>query len=78
MSNKIPKEFEKLLVEWRATLGMSQVELANELRVSQVTISKWENGKSRASKTLEFSVLEWAYEKGLIDSSPRANWKEEE
>lgn len=75
--NKLPKEFEKLLVEWRAELNLTQKELADELQVTQKTISMWENGVFKASRVKEFQVLEWAFERGLIDKSPKTNWKEE-
>ena len=77
MAKGLPKNFERLLVQWRVELGMTQAELAQELRVSQVTVSKWEAGKATASRAKEFEVLQWAYERGLIDRSPKMDWKEE-
>ena len=39
-----------LVKEIRRQLGISQEELAHELRVSFATINRWENGKSQPSK----------------------------
>jgi len=72
---KLPVEFEKLLVQWRSDLKMTQKQLAEELRVSQKTVCMWESGKFKASRLKEFQVLEWAFEKGLVDKSPR--WEED-
>jgi len=43
-------EFKDKLVFARATLNLSQTELANELNVSLPTISRWENGKVNPTK----------------------------
>ncbi len=78
MKKRMPKNFERLLVEWRAGLGLSQAKMADEIGVSQKTVHAWESGKSRATKVMEFRVLEWAHERGLVDSSPKSDWREEE
>lgn len=39
-------DFPKLVREVRRQLGLSQEELARELRVSFATISRWENAKT--------------------------------
>ena len=42
--------FQDKLIYVRATLNLTQTELANELKVSFPTISRWENGKSNPTK----------------------------
>ena len=71
MLKKKPKVFEKLLVQWRSELNITQSQLAEELGVSAVTISHWESGRFKARRKKEYEVLVWAYEKGLIAISPR-------
>lgn len=39
-------EFPKLVREVRRQLGISQAELARELRVSFATVNRWENGRT--------------------------------
>ena len=46
----ISKTFPELVKEVRRQLGISQEELAHELRVSFATINRWENGKTMPFK----------------------------
>lgn len=71
MAKRITREFERLLVEWRVKLNMTQAQMAEEMGVAQVTVSKWERGVSRATRKKEFEVLLWAFERNLIDKSPQ-------
>ena len=49
MTGKYEK-FPELVKEVRRQLGISQEELAHELRVSFATINRWENGKTTPFK----------------------------
>lgn len=49
-------EFKEKLVYVRATLNLTQTELAKELNVSFTTVNRWETGKIRPSKKAEMSL----------------------
>jgi len=40
----------------RSWLGMTQLELASKLHVSWVTVSRWENGRSRPTQSLRYQL----------------------
>jgi DNA-binding transcriptional regulator YiaG len=44
------------LKEWRARLGLTQVEAARELRVSVGALTKWEQGHRRVPAWLEVAM----------------------
>jgi len=45
-----PNEFITRVKNLRATLSLSQEDLAKELGVSFATVNRWENGKTQPSK----------------------------
>lgn len=49
-------EFKEKLVYVRATLNLTQTELAKELNVSFTTVNRWETGKIRPSKKAEMAL----------------------
>jgi transcriptional regulator with XRE-family HTH domain len=44
------------LKEWRARLGLTQVEAAGALRVSAGALTKWEQGRRRVPAWLEVAM----------------------
>lgn len=46
-------KFEDKLIQARATLNLTQSELAKELNVSFQTINRWESGKFKPTKKAE-------------------------
>lgn len=46
------------LIEWRKLQRLTQVELANELEVSQTNIATWENERSVPSPKLMRRIIE--------------------
>ena len=49
-------EFKEKLVFIRASLNLTQTELAKHLNVSFTTINRWETGKVRPSKKAEMAL----------------------
>ena len=44
------------LKEWRKKYGYSQVGLAEELKVTNVTVSRWETGERKIPSFLQFAL----------------------
>src|SRR5712691_6013801 len=62
---------EKLLPRLRATLNLSQEELAARLNVSFATVSRWEGGKSKPQKAQRDAIQALVDETGIApDAEP--------
>lgn len=48
------------LKHWRATLGLSQMQLAIALSVHLVTVARWETGRQRIPPLLSLALAELA------------------
>lgn len=46
------------LAEWREARGLSQDRLANRLGVTDVTVSRWENGRVEVSRPVMEAIAE--------------------
>jgi len=57
--------FSDTVKQARATLGMSQEELAHALEVSYVTINRWENDKSEPNKMTKSVFFAFCKDKGV-------------
>jgi DNA-binding transcriptional regulator YiaG len=57
--------FSDTVKQARTALGMSQEELAHALKVSYVTINRWENEKSEPNKMARSVFFAFCREKGL-------------
>lgn len=53
------KEFIKKLLGWRIRFNMSQTDLADELGLTQSTISRWEKGEKIPSLINEERLARW-------------------
>lgn len=64
----IVRPFQRMLPRWRYRMGrMTQMQLAEEMGVTQGIISAWETGRVRASAINEGMAFEWAVERGLVN-----------
>ena len=59
-------EFNEKLIYVRAKLNLSQTELAKELKVSTVTICRWETGKVKPNKKAEYVLEQYCKDKKIL------------
>ena len=67
-------KFQKIIVELRSEEGLSQMELADALQISQSSIAKWELGKTEPTlvmlvKLAKFFHVTTDYLVGLTDEN---------
>lgn len=60
----VPSNAGQVIHAWRAGAGLTQEDLAHELRVTFSTISRWENGHVLPSKLAWFVLQRLAIERG--------------
>lgn len=58
-------EFRDAVKHLRNELGLTQIELANALHVTTVTIGRWENGRNLPNRVVTAAMLSFAQEKGV-------------
>jgi DNA-binding transcriptional regulator YiaG len=56
IGSKIPVVKPNELIEFRERLGLSQTELAKELRVARNTVWRWENGERLPPEFLDLAL----------------------
>jgi len=49
VNETIPADCAERIRQWRALLGLTQAQLAEEIGVSFASVNRWENGKARPS-----------------------------
>jgi DNA-binding transcriptional regulator YiaG len=57
--------FSATVKQARQTLGISQEDLAHALKVSYVTINRWENGKTLPNKMAKAVFFDYCESKGI-------------
>lgn len=63
-------EFKNLVYQARMQLGLTQIELAQQLGVGYATINRWENGITRPTKLKEYAFKQFCELKNIkTDSS---------
>ena len=75
---KVDFDFGKDIRIVRATLQMSQVDFADALDVTNVTLSLWENGKAIPSKSQVEALYRFAEENGLPINTMKARFFEDD
>jgi transcriptional regulator with XRE-family HTH domain len=58
-------ELKEKLVRIRATLNLSQEQLARALNVAFVTLNRWENGHTKPSKKTMMQIDDFCKAKGI-------------
>ncbi len=62
-------DFKDALKYLRVDLGVTQMELANALRVNVTTVGRWEHGKTLPSRALAAATVEFALKRGASGES---------
>ncbi|WP_411047793.1 helix-turn-helix domain-containing protein [Treponema primitia] len=57
--------FSDIVKQARQTLGVRQEDLAHVLKVSYVTINRWENGKTEPNQMARSVFFEYCQSKGI-------------
>lgn len=57
--------FKDMVLYVRAKLNLSQTELAEKLKVSFTTVSRWENGKVEPTKKAHLKFEQFCVENGI-------------
>lgn len=52
-------EFRELVYQTRMQLGLTQIELAQQLGVGYATINRWENGITKPTKLKEYAFKQF-------------------
>lgn len=61
-------ELSEILKSIRATLSISQEQLARDLNVSYTTLNRWENKRTSPSRLAKMRIADYCSEKGLPQS----------
>lgn len=65
-------DFTDTVKEIRKHLGVSQEELARELKISFTTINRWENGRGLPSPMARMRLAEYCAQNGISDELIKA------